>query len=355
MKKKINIPKLIIIILMTLLLVFIISVVVTKILFNINFGKGSEIRSYSGYYIYDDVKDKYPREQVTFKSGENTLTGYIYAPENNKGLIVFAHGIGSYADNYLTLQAAFIDLGYRVFAYDSTGCGNSEGESVVGLCQSALDLNAALDYAESSEKLNDLPLLIMGHSWGGYAAAEILRYDHDITASVSISGYSEPLEMISAEAENIVSPLLAKLMYPAMQINQFALFGDIYNNSAAEAAGNTDTPVLIIHGADDDFIFPDGQGIIKYKDSITNPYAEFFYAPNRGHNDLWWSDSAIKYNDEINKLYDEFYKSENGDITEEEDRAWYAENIDKAERCRLDDSFIALIDDFYTRSLISST
>ncbi|MBQ8568153.1 MAG: alpha/beta fold hydrolase [Oscillospiraceae bacterium] len=355
MNKKINIKKLIAIILITLSVLFIAGVILTKILFNINFGGGSEIRTYSGYYIYEDIKDKYPREQITFDSGENTLTGYIYAPENKKGLIVFAHGIGSYADNYLSLQTAFIDMGYSVFSYDSTGCGNSEGKGVVGLCQSALDLDAALTYIEGSEMFENIPLLVMGHSWGGYAAAEILRYDHDIAASVSISGYSEPLEMISAEAENIVPAPLAKLLYPAMLINQYMLFGDIYNNSAAEAVSNTDIPVLIIHGADDDFIIPDGQGIIKYKNEINNPHAEFFYAPNRGHSDLWWADSAVEYNNEINRLYEEFYKSQNGEITESEDMAWYAENIDKAERSRLDDSFIALIDDFYTRAIISRT
>ena len=61
---------------------------------------------------------------------------------------------------------------------------------MMGMAQSAIDLDAALTYIESNDELNGLPVLLYGHSWGGYAAAAVLGSDHDIKASVSISGYS---------------------------------------------------------------------------------------------------------------------------------------------------------------------
>ena len=74
----------------------------------------------------------------------------------------------------------FVDSGYSVLTYDATGTGASGGSGTRGLAQSALDLDAALTRAEQE----DLPILLFGHSWGGYAAAAVLGGSHDVTASV---------------------------------------------------------------------------------------------------------------------------------------------------------------------------
>ena len=59
--------------------------------------------------------------------------------------------------------------GYSVLTYDATGTGASGGSGTRGLAQSALDLDAALTRAEQE----DLPILLFGHSWGGYGLDRI--------------------------------------------------------------------------------------------------------------------------------------------------------------------------------------
>ena len=52
-------------------------------------------------WFYDHYENDYPRESADFKSDENNLKGFIYGMDNDKGLIVFAHGIGRGHERYL--------------------------------------------------------------------------------------------------------------------------------------------------------------------------------------------------------------------------------------------------------------
>ena len=119
---------------------------------------------------YEDVAADYPRQTVTFSSGSAQLTGWLYPAEDAAALVVIAHGLGADAETYLPETMHFVDSGYSVLTYDATGTGASGGSGTRGLAQSALDLDAALTRAEQE----DLPILLFGHSWGGYAAAAVL-------------------------------------------------------------------------------------------------------------------------------------------------------------------------------------
>lgn len=43
-------------------------------------------------------------------------------------------------------------------------------------------------HVERSDDFNGLPIMPVGHSWGGYAVSAVLNYDHNINAVVSFSG-----------------------------------------------------------------------------------------------------------------------------------------------------------------------
>ena len=184
----------------TLLFVFSLgSMIFAKVFYDGYFQRVDEPK-YTGLLRYEDVSG-YDRTQVNFKSGNNTLTGYIYGENNQKGLVVISHGLGYGADDYLAQTLYFVDNGWRVFAFDNTGTYESQGQSESGLPQSVLDLDAALSYVESNTSLNKLPIMLFGHSWGGYAVAAVLNYNHPITAVVSISGFNSPNELLFEEAK----------------------------------------------------------------------------------------------------------------------------------------------------------
>lgn len=299
-----------------LVITFAVGMIVTSVMMADNFSRGdySDPRFIVDYY-YEHYQAEYPRTEVEFKSGDNTLKGYIYGAGNDKGLLVFAHGIGEGHESYLKELLWFIDKGWRVFAYDATGSGHSEGGGTRGLPQSALDLDAALTFAESDARLNSLPVYLMGHSWGGYAAAAVLNFDHKIAGSASISGYNEPIEMILEWTENMGEFRYA--MTPFVWIYNKVLFGQYSGMTAVNGINKSDIPVLIIHGTEDGTIGYNKSGIISEKEHITNPNAQYITIDGGGHNNIFYTKEALEYIKEFNKNYSEIYDHYNGEIPED--------------------------------------
>ncbi|MGB4273659.1 MAG: hypothetical protein WBJ95_02050, partial [Bacillota bacterium] len=89
------------------------SFIAVKTLHDRNFQR-SDRPQFSAYLRYEDVPE-YNRKIVQFKSGKNTLTGYIYGEGTEKGLIVLAHGLGAGAESYLPQIIYFLDKGWAVF------------------------------------------------------------------------------------------------------------------------------------------------------------------------------------------------------------------------------------------------
>lgn len=309
-----------------LVVIFAAGMIVTSMMMADNFSRGdySDPRFIVDYY-YEHYQAEYPRTEVEFKSEDNTLKGCIYGVDNDKGLLVFAHGIGSGHEAYLKELLWFVDNGWRVFAYDATGSGRSEGGGTRGLPQSALDLDAALTFAESDPRLNSLPVFLMGHSWGGYAVTAVLNFDHKIAGSASISGFNKPIDMILEWTEDSMGGI-RYLMYPFVQIYNAALFGQYSGMTAVDGINKSDVPVLIIHGTEDGTIGYNKSSIIAQKDNITNPNAQFLALEGGGHNNIFYTAEALEYINDFNKDYKEIYGRYNGDIPDDVREKIYSES-----------------------------
>ncbi len=313
-----------------------------------NFGR-AEIFEYTGYYKYEDYADKYDREEIIFNSGDNKLTGYIYG-DGDKGLVIISHGLGGYSESYISETLYFVDHGYKVLGFDNTGSGRSEGEGTMGMAQSVIDLDAALTFAESDDRLKNLPIFLYGHSWGGYAVTAILDSDHDIKAAASVSGYSTPMDILFERAQSMMSKPLAFIEYPFIWLNNKITFGGKANISAVDSINSSDAHVLIIHGTEDETIKFDGASIISHKDEITNPNVEYKIMEGKGHNDLFLDDETIKYikekNEEYSKLYDEY----DGNVPEEADKKFY-DNVDKSKTSKISEEFMGDVNEFFQNAL----
>ncbi|MBQ3567075.1 MAG: alpha/beta fold hydrolase [Oscillospiraceae bacterium] len=345
--------KIVVIVLCVLVILFsVVSFFATKSVFNDMFGR-ADIPEYTAFIRYDDVSDKYDREEVSFKSGENTLKGHIYGNENNeKGLVVISHGLGGYSESYFGEIRYFVDNGYKVIAYDNTGSGNSEGEGTTGMAQSAIDLDSALTFAESDERLNSLPFFLYGHSWGGYAVTAVLDNGHDITAVASVAGYNSPMGIIYEFGQDMLGKPFAFIEYPFMWLNNKLLFGSEANVSAVDSINSTDTAVLIIHGTGDETILYDGASIIAQKENITNPNVEYrtIEGVTNGHNSLFYTENAYNYQQELNKVYDELEEKYNGEIPDDAEQE-FRNSVDKNKTSELSDEVTKNVDEFYMNAL----
>jgi uncharacterized protein len=321
------------------------SMALIKSVFDKHFPRVEQSRP--GYLQYGDV-DGYDRTVVHFESGKNTLTGYIYGGANQKGLVVISHGLGFGAEDYLAEMLYFVDKGWRVLAFDNTGTYASEGDSTMGLPQSAIDLDAALTYIENSPRLNDLPVVLYGHSWGAYAVAAVLSDNHEVAAVASIAGFNAPMGLLAEQMKSLFGPL-ALAEYPFGWLYQTVLFGSSAWKTAVDGINSTDTAVMIIHGDQDEAIAYDGASIIAQREQITNPnmfYKTCSVEHHNGHNNLFVSDAARTYIDEKNEEYRDLYEHYKGEIPDEIQAAFY-EGIDRFQTSELDADFMEDINQFF--------
>lgn len=336
------------IVLAVVLLVYVCgSVAATQIVFSAEFHR-VDAQTVSPWPLYADVAQDYPRRELRFSSGENLLTGWVYG-EPGEALVVISHGLGATAETYLPQTMWFVDQGYCVFTYDATGTGASEGKTTVGLSQSVLDLDAALDCVENDRALSSLPVLLFGHSWGGYAAAEILAYDHTVTASVSLAGYASPLKMMCETAGSYCGPVVY-LGAPFLLLHQWRLFGAAADGSAAEAVNACDTPILIVQGMADTTVRPDGAALSAQE--ITNPNAQRLLLEGEDHMSLLrpHTQTYTDYVAQLNREYVALYDACGGDVPQAVRAEFYA-GVDKSITGGVWQELMQRVDAFYRAAL----
>ncbi|SDA27766.1 Alpha/beta hydrolase family protein [Ruminococcus sp. YE71] len=311
-------------------------------------------KKYSYNYRYSHYASKYPREEVTFLSGHNTLHGYIYGMDNDKGLIVFAHGIGAGHESYMPILISMVDKGWRVFAYDATGSCSSEGSSTIGLAQSAIDLDKALTYAESDDRLNELPMFVMGHSWGGYASAAVLNFDHDIKACVTLSGYCTPMKELNEASELILGSESAKYLTPFIWLYNKACFRNYSDLSAVDGINKSNIPVMVVHGTSDKTVRYDGAAIINQQSKITNEkvvYVTMDEKRRRGHNSYLYSKKTVNYmRKKLDPQFELMMKQYNGKIPNQALAAYYR-SVNKKLANGINTELFDQVDEFFTQQL----
>ncbi len=196
------------------------------------------------------------RERHTFTTKQgHTLVGYLYQNSDEtveeKALIVFAHGMGAGGQQgYLDIFDILVRGGYYVFAYDATGNDESEGEVMGGLPQGTIDLDYATDYARSLDACKELPVMLMGYSWGGMSVLNALNYQTDVTAAVTLAGWNESMDLIDYRGQQMVGGV-AKLMLPFARAHEFFMYGKDAFSTGVKGLKSTEGDVMIVHGEKD--------------------------------------------------------------------------------------------------------
>lgn len=297
----------------------------------------------AGLYDYSRVADTLPREVMRFPSRDAELCGYYYPVEHPIGLVVVAHGFHAGADEYLPIIEVMVGAGYSVFTYDVTGTYDSGGDSVIGMCQSLVDLDYALNFVKNDPIGRDLPFFLIGHSWGGYAASSVMALHPDVRGCALIAPMYNGATMMVEKGEQYVGKL-AYMSKPVFDVYQRMLFGDYTKYDGVQGINATAAHVLIAQGIDDTVITMDGQSITAHRDEIKNPNVTCYFGRGSqgSHTGIWHSDAAEEY---ARKLQSDIkrFEIENGRKMTYEEQVAFWRTVDHRLYSEVNGELMALI------------
>lgn len=184
--------------------------------------------------------------KLSFFSGKNELTGYLYGANCRKGLIIISHGMGVISDYYLPEILRFVAEGYMVLSFDNTNYRKNSGR-FNGFAQGVKDLSAAIEFAKQWE----LPITLMGHSMGGYCVCAVLNYSTvSIKNVIAIAGFNRPFEAIKSFIKQNIKVCPTIITYLEYFIQKL-YYGKLANLSAVGGINCTNCMVLIAQGLND--------------------------------------------------------------------------------------------------------
>lgn len=195
--------------------------------------------------------------------------GRLYAADEQAPAILYFHGNGEIAADYVDIAPLYTRLGITLLVMDYRGYGRSDGMPTgSNLLTDAVAIFETIDEIFAGHGLSPARVYLMGRSLGSASAIETASQ-----ASPRVSG----LIIESGFADTF--SLVARLGGPAIQATDVRHgFGN------AAKIGEITIPTLIIHG-EADYLIPVSEGQTLYERS---PAADkrLVLIPGAGHNDL---------------------------------------------------------------------
>lgn len=338
-----------------IVLALIITFGVCKYLLDDMFGRVEAPDDYSLTSVLsaDDVKNLYGinYREIEFKSYKNTLRGHVWGNSESEKLAVISHGIGAHSNDYYSEMIYFVNNGYRVVTYDSTGTARSDGKGTTGLTQSALDLHNALGFIESDDELKNLPVYLFGHSWGGHAVTAVLNYNHpNVKAVASVAGYDSNGGIMK---EWMITTMgmgnFAHVIFP------FAAFWaridshGAYGMTGVKGINNVDIPVLAVQGGKDDVVWSDS--IYNHRSEITNSKFEYLFFEEGTHSGILNPDDeeVVAYRNEKSEEFEKLYEEYNNNVPESALKEFF-NNLDKTKYNDVNHATMDKIKEFFLKA-----
>ncbi len=241
------------IVLAVLILAFAFCMILAWAVEKVGFGKRQEGNPLLRYFTAADFENLHAAPVEFSGNRGQTLRGNLYSDSTRteyKALLIFVHGMGGGHLSYTTEIDYFAKRGFLVLSYDQTGTMASDGASLVGMPQGIYDLKSALDFVKQNSLTKNLPVLLAGHSWGAYIVSRILYFHPDVKGVVALSAPEDVPELLCAQAKVQTQHSIAFLK-PFLRLYERLKFGAVAAKRTSEIVADSDTPILLLHGAAD--------------------------------------------------------------------------------------------------------
>lgn len=189
----------------------------------------------------------FPTANGWFLSGSR----YFLKGKKPKGLIVFFHGIGDGRLSYIKEICQLAKEGYIVYAYDNTGCQESQGNRIYSLDRTIVDQKYFFAWLDEDLKAQGLRRYAVGHSWGGYGAIASCQDAYKIEKAVSFAGY-----MLFADEFIGLSKGKLAIFKPLIKLIQRTFVGKNANLNAMDIFEKSHAKLLYFQGDKDSMVDP---------------------------------------------------------------------------------------------------
>lgn len=326
----------------SIFIILVILYLITNKIYNHIYGKRYD-KTFLHFFTHEDFEGL-NADNIEFQTtNENTLKGkiYYYKKEKYKGLMVISHGLGVGHLQYTTEINHFAKLGFKVLAFDNTGCALSDGDNINGLPQGILDLKSCLDFIKTRDDLKNYDKVLFGHSWGGYSSINVLPFvkEEDKIKCVVTMGAPYNSSEITYEILKNNSKVLA-FTKPFINLIEKSKFSVLCKMNTLASLSNTKIDTLLIHGTKDNIV--NYESNFKFvEDLILVKHVKFLTVENKMHRPNI-SDDATKYEVEVNTKIAELKK----DKVSKEKLKEYHDQIDYHKLVEFDTDVMNEIDSF---------
>ncbi len=195
-----------------------------------------------------------PPEDVTIDAGEVTLSGWYFDnPQDGECAVLLLHGYRSTRAGTLQYAPLFWDRGCDLLAYDARGHGNSSDALHTYGFYEKEDGVAAAQWLMSRTGLEQKDIGLTGVSYGAATVLQMVPLMPDVAFVLSDAPYQDLANIVSVQAENQFGSWVNLFVPGAFVVAEIRADFDTDDVSPQNALRGADTPVFIIHSAEDEF------------------------------------------------------------------------------------------------------
>ena len=264
------------------------------------------------YYSHLDFEGL-NQEAYTFTNSSGVEIRYFYyyydKPRDDK-IILFLHGLGPGHAAYMKEIDTLAKHGFRVLTLDYTGCNESGGKNMVSLNRPTRDVMKLLDLLKI-----DKPVILVGHSLGGYTALNLINLRKELQKAVILSGFLSIQSILPTTIKNkfIVSRILKY---------ERKVEPEYFDLNNVEYLRNTTDDLFFIQSEDDQMVkYSIGLQVVE---GIENPHIKTLKMNGRKHNPNYTGNAVNYMNDVFGKYY---YLLKKKKIKNDEEKIEYFKDV----------------------------
>jgi len=186
------------------------------------------------------------------------ISFWRFAQREPKGLVVVLHGMhGQDASSLLNLGYFFKEAKFETFCLDLRAHGYSEGDEIGFGYTEVKDVSALLDWIKADPRYDKKKIILYGISMGGATALNVAAEREDVDMVISVSAFKSYTDtFLDTMRREKVPELVVNLFRPSIALVLAAKYDLNFMDKSPirNIARIKNTPVLLIHGDEDDQI-----------------------------------------------------------------------------------------------------